>query len=211
MRHKLHDKCYEQQDVRILDKQIVYQGFFQMHKYKLQHRLFSGQWSEVLERELYTRGQVAGVLLYDPLLDKVVLTEQFRLGALEGGASPWLLEIVAGVLDKDDQDLESLAKRETREEAGLEPLAMMPICQYWASPGGSDERISLFCAKVDASNAGGIFGLADEHEDIRVVVMNTEQAFAALAAGQICNALSIIALQWLQLHKAQVDANWRSE
>ncbi|MDF2868230.1 MAG: ADP-ribose diphosphatase [Gammaproteobacteria bacterium] len=208
MQHKSLNKYYKQRDVRILAKKIVYHGYFQMLKYQLQHRLFNGKWSEVMDREVFERGKVAGILLYDPVLNSVVLTEQFRIGALNDPLSPWLLEIAAGVMDEKDLDLETLAKRETKEETGLEPLAMLPICQYWTSPGGCTEQVGLFCAKVDASQAGGIFGLAAEHEDIRVTVMNTEQAFARVASGRICNAASIIALQWLQLNQTKVNEQW---
>lgn len=199
---------YHHADVQVLDKQIAYDGYFQIIKYQLKHRLFNGGWSETIIREVFERGQAAGVLLYDPILNKVVLTEQFRVGTLQDKASPWLLEIVAGILDETDQDFANLARRETREEAGLEPLALMPITEYWASPGACTEKISLFCAKVDASNAGGVHGLAAEHEDIRVVVMDTAEAFAAVSDGRICNALSIIALQWLQLNQVKVNAEW---
>jgi len=208
MQHKLLNPSYKQKDVRILAKKVVYHGYFQMLQYRLQHRLFNGEWSEVIDREVFERGKVAGVLLYDPVLNQVVLIEQFRIGALNDASSPWLLEIVAGVLDENDLDLETLAKRETQEETGLEPLAILPICQYWVSPGGCTEQVSLFCAKVDASRAGGIFGLATEHEDIRVTALDTAKAFAMVASGYICNAASIIALQWLQLNQMQVDKQW---
>jgi ADP-ribose pyrophosphatase len=205
----MQDKStYEHGDVRLLEQQVVYQGYFQLLKYHLQHRLFQGNWSEPMQREVFVRGEVAGALLYDPIVNKVVLVEQFRVGALRGDASPWLLEIVAGVLDTHDTDAQSLAKREVKEEAGLDTLDILPIFRYWASPGACDERVSLFCARVDASKAGGIFGLSAEHEDIRVVVLSAEQAFEKLAQGLICNALTIIALQWLQLNKSRIDEKW---
>jgi ADP-ribose pyrophosphatase len=210
MQNKSVNQTYNSRDVRILAKDIVYNGHFQMLKIRLQYRLFKGEWSAVITREIFRRGQAAGVILYDPILNKVVLTEQFRVGALADKASPWLLEIVAGVLDQSDTDLESLAKREIFEEAGLKTLAMMPICHYWASPGGCTEQVHLYCAKVDASKAGGVFGLADEHEDIRVVVMDVEDAFAALKTGQIRDAATIIAMQWLQLNLQMVKEMWKN-
>lgn len=199
---------YSHLDVRILANQVAYQGFNQIINYQLQYRLFNGAWSEPVKREVLQARAVAGVLLYDPKLQQVVLVEQFRVGAIKDQSSPWLIEIVAGVMEPQDANFTELAYRETKEEAGLEPLAMLPICEYWSSPGASSEFIKLFCAKVDASRAGGIRGLPDEHEDIRVVVMDLAEAFAALASGKICNAISIIALQWLQLHQAELDRMW---
>lgn len=199
---------YSHKDVRILENQTAYQGFYQVINYQVQYRLFKGTWSEPVLREVFKTQQVAGVLLYDSGRQQVVLVEQFRIGTIHGQKSPWLVEVVAGVMDKQDTDFEALAYRETKEETGLEPLAMLPICEYWSSPGGSTEFVKLFCASVDASQAGGVHGLTDENEDIRVVVMDVQEAFAAVASGKICNAITIIALQWLQLKQAELAKIW---
>ena len=69
-----------------------------MSKITLQHKMFNGQWGPVISRELFQRGEAAAVLLYDPQLDVVVLTEQIRIGALNYD-SPWQFEIVAGMIE----------------------------------------------------------------------------------------------------------------
>ena len=97
-----------------------------------------------------------------------------------------------------------MVQREAVEEAGCELTTLLPICHYWSSPGACSEKVALFCAKVDATNAGGIFGLDEEHEDIRVIAVDTSKAFEAVANGDINNAASIIALQWLQLRYRDV-------
>lgn len=187
------------QDVQILDRKTVYRGFYQVEKYQLRHQLFQGGMSDSFERELIIRYPVAAALPYDPVRDEVVLIEQFRIGALEDPHSPWLLEVVAGILT-GEETLEELARREVWEEAGLRTDILRPLYRYWVSPGGSQEQVSLFLAKVDASQAGGIHGLANEHEDIRVRVMRSAEAFAAVRDGRINNATTIMALQWLELH-----------
>jgi ADP-ribose pyrophosphatase len=85
---------------------------------------------------------------------------------------------------------------------------VVSICEYYVSPGGTSERISLFCGKVDASQAGGIHGLADESEDIRVVPMSADEAIARMQAGAIVSAAPIIALQWLALNRDQMRRRW---
>jgi len=189
----------QKKDVEIVSRETAYRGYFSIEAYKLRYRLFEGGWSESVEREVFERGQVAAVLPYDPKLNKVVLIEQFRVGALNDKRSPWLLEIVAGVLEPDETP-EQLAHREAKEEAGIEILEMIPMYHYWVSPGGCTERVKLFCGKVDASQAGGIHGLDHEHEDIRVHVVDVQEAFDMVRSGVINNALSIIALQWLELN-----------
>lgn len=196
-------------DVEILEKKILFQGFYRIEKYRLKHRLFAGGWSAPIDRELIIRYRVAAVLPYDPKLNKVVLIEQFRIGALADENSPWLLEMVAGILTEENESLENLAYRETREEAGIDAQALIPICDYWVSPGGTNERVALFCAKVDASNAGGLHGLIEENEDIRVHVFDAQYAFDLVRTGRINNAATIIALQWLELSLIKKNLPWK--
>jgi ADP-ribose pyrophosphatase len=194
-------------DVKVIKETCVYQGFIQIKRYVLQHKLFQGGWSHEIDREIVERRNAAGVLLYDPVLDKVVMIEQFRAGALGDEKTPWLMEVVAG-LEEPGEPPEELIMRETKEEAGLDLLDIMPISEYWSSPGGSNGRVALFCGKVDARNAGGIHGLAEEAEDIRVHVMQAEQAFQQLRENKINNAMSLIALMWLELNREKVRKKW---
>jgi len=204
---------YAEKDVEIIERTTVWESFFRIDRLRLRHRLFAGGWSEIFQRELFMRPPSAGVLLYDPVLDKVVLVEQFRVGALadspaaDAAGRPWLLELVAGMVDADET-AEQNVNREAFEEAGCEITALLPIAEYFNSPGGSNEKISLFCGRVDASGAGGVFGLVDEHEDIRVEVLSVDDACQALQDGRLNNAMAIIALQWLIIHREQVRLEW---
>lgn len=193
--------------VEILDKTVCYDGFFRLERYRLRHRLFSGAWSRVLTRELFERGHAAAVLPYDPVLDAVVLVEQFRIGALEAPGSPWLLEIVAGIIDPGETP-EDVVRREAVEEANCQIQELIHICDYFVSPGGTSERIALFCGTVDATGAGGLHGLTAEEEDIRVTVVPFAEAIEQLHAGKINAAAPIIALQWLQLNHDQLRTRW---
>jgi ADP-ribose pyrophosphatase len=160
-----------------------------------------------MTRELLLRPRAVGVLLFDPVLEKVVLVRQIRIGMLDEGQDPWLLELVAGMVEPGEQPQE-VAARESLEEADLAPQNLVQISEYYNSPGISNERITLFCGRVDSAGAGGVFGLADEHEDIEVVVLDVEEAVSLVEAGKIHNAMTIIALQWLQLHRRELEASW---
>jgi len=195
--------------VEILERTICYQGFFRIDRYRLRHRLFSGAWGPELVREVFERGHAAALLPYDPQRDEVVLIEQFRVGALGSSDDPWLIEIVAGMIEPDETP-EAVARREAIEESGCHISELVPICDYFVSPGGTTERLALFCGKVDASEAGGTHGLAEEHEDIRVLVMSATEAFEQIAAGVIKAAAPIIALQWLQLNRETLRQRWGS-
>jgi len=67
----------------------------------------------------------------------------------------------------------------------------------------------LFVGRCDSAGAGGVHGLADEGEDIRVLAMSLDEALAAVSAGRIDNAASIIALQWLALNRERVRQTWQ--
>ena len=192
----------------ILEKTIGYAGFFHLEKYRLRHQLFRGGWSPDITRECLERGHAVAVLLYDPEQDQVVLLEQFRIGALEFPGGPWLLEIVAGIMDDPTETAEEVARRETAEEAGCALLDLLPICHYLVSPGGASESIRLFCGRINATGISGLRGLAEEHEDIRVHVVSRAEALDLLKAGRINSAAPIIALQWLELNRLGLLERW---
>ncbi|CAK0748477.1 ADP-ribose pyrophosphatase [uncultured Gammaproteobacteria bacterium] len=194
-------------DFEILDRQTVFQGYFRVDRYRLRHRRFDGGWSPALQREVFERGQAIAALLYDPALDVVVLIEQFRVGPISTGKPAWLLEVVAGIIEQGETVAE-VVEREVVEEAGCAVLAMEKICDYLPSPGACSETVELFCCRVDASQAGGIHGLAEEHEDIKVVVLSVAEAIERLDANLVNNSATIIALQWLARDHQNLRRRW---
>ena len=193
--------------VEIVEREACFRGFYALDRLHLRHEQFRGGMGPLISRELFVRHDAVCVLPYDPQLDRVVLIEQFRVGALDKSAHPWLLELVAGLIDKAESP-EQVARREAEEEAGLTLGELWPVTAYYPSPGGSDERVHLFVGRCDSRGAGGIYGLAEEGEDIRVLVLSLDEALAALADGRIDNAASIIALQWLALNREKVRQAW---
>jgi ADP-ribose pyrophosphatase len=203
------DPTRRRDDVELIERATVYQGRFRIDRYRLRHRLFAGGWSAEITREVFERGHAVVVLPYDPVRDEVVLVEQFRAGPYAAGDDPWQIEVVAGIIEPGET-AEQVARRELAEEANLAPLGPLePICRCYASPGGSSECFDIFCARVDASGAGGIHGLQHEHEDIRVRVVGFAEAMQALARGRVRSAPPIVALQWLALNRERLRREWR--
>lgn len=196
-------------DVEILERETPFQGFFRVDRLTLRHRLFRGGWSAPLKRELFMRRDAAAALPYDPQRGEILLVEQFRVGALEWRDSPWCLEMIAGIADKDGESAEDLIRREAIEEAGVILTDMQQIAHYMPSPGGSNERLRIFVARADLTNAGGVFGHQGEGEDIRAFTVAVDDIPALLSSGRLDNAASIIALQWMLLHRSSLDARWR--
>lgn len=195
-------------DVEIIEASTGFERFLRMEVIRFRHRRFSGEWSAPHIHDVLRRGLAVGVVLYDPDHDQVVLVEQLRLPALLAGASPWQIEIVAGLVDAGEAP-ETVALRETQEETGLAlDGELIPIQRYLPSPGDSDESVFLFCARVDATAAGGVHGRPEEGEDIRVTVKSLAEIEAMLDAGAIENGHSLVALYWLLRHRDRLRRLW---
>ena len=195
------------QDVRILEDREAFSGHFSVRRLTLQHRCFGGGWSEPLVREIFARGDAVGVLPYDPVTDRLVLIEQFRPGAIRGSDSPWMLELIAGVVEAEESD-EEVAHREAMEEAACELAELQPIATVLPSAGACNEQVRLFCGRVSRAAMGGIHGLAAEGEDILVHSVTRKDALELLAQNRIPNGHTLIALQWLHIHGDDLRERW---
>lgn len=193
--------------IDLVERTAAYQGYFRIDRYRLRHRTFAGGWSEEMSRECFERGHAATVLPYDPTQDAVVLIEQFRVGAMAAGLEPWLIEVVAGIIERDEVP-ETVVYREAIEEAGCTITDLVPIGRALVSPGASSETLHMFCGRVDSSRIGGIHGLDEEHEDIRPFVLPWPDARARLDAGEIVNANALMSLQWLALNRDRLREKW---
>ena len=193
--------------VQILKKKLVYNGYFKIFHYQLRHTLYDGKWGNKIAREVFERGNAAAVILYDPKRDKLVLIEQFRIGAQAAKLNPWVIEIVAGKIEKGESGKE-VVKRESLEESGCKPSKLIHITDFQPSGGGASEIVSLFCGKVDSKNVGGIYGIKEEGEDIKVVVKSLGDALKMVDRGIIANSASIIGIQWLTLNKKKIRKKW---
>ncbi|VEB27540.1 putative ADP-ribose pyrophosphatase [Actinobacillus lignieresii] len=195
---------FSQQDLHLIKEETVYKGHFELKKMYFRHKLFSGEMSGEIVRELLIKGAAAALIAYDPVRDSVVLVEQVRIGAYDpkSDASPWLLELVAGMVDKSNEDPAEVAMREAQEEAGLVVNQVEHALSIWDSPGGQLERLHLFLGLIDSSTvqSGATHGLEEEGEDILVHVVSREQAYQWVCEGKIDNVIAVVGLQWLQLN-----------
>ena len=184
-----------------------YRGYFRVDAYRLRHRRFDGGWTGEMRREVFERGHAAAVLPYDPVRDAVVLVEQFRAGAYAAGRDPWLVEVVAGIIEPGESPAD-VVRREAVEEAGCTITDLEPAGTVLLSPGGCSETLFMFCGRVDSDGVGGLHGLDHEHEDIRASVVPADEALAWLAEGKIASAPAVMILQWLALNRARLRAAW---
>jgi ADP-ribose pyrophosphatase len=195
-------------DVEIVEATKAFERFLRVDVFRFRHRLFSGEWSALRSYDVLRRGQAASIVLYDPDRESVVLVEQFRLPALLAGSSPWQLETAAGLVDSGETPT-AVAIRETQEETGVTLIGEPVLIQrYLPSTGGSDESVFLFCGRADATAAGGVHGLAEEHENIRVVVKTLAEIETMIEAGAIESSHTLIGLYWLLRHRDHLRRLW---
>ncbi|MBM3567337.1 MAG: NUDIX domain-containing protein [Alphaproteobacteria bacterium] len=196
--------------VELLDHAVMAKGFYRYEKFGLSHDLFGGGHTARIEREVLIRPHAVGVLPYDPVRDRVVLIELFRIGAYAArDANPWTIEIAAGMVE-EGESLEDVARRETQEECGVALNGSLEyITEFYTSPGGCTERCALYCGQVDAGRVDGIHGLKEEHEDIRVFAPRFEEAMAMIADGRIRVSHILISLYWLALNRPRLRETWR--
>ncbi|CCQ73504.1 NUDIX domain-containing protein [Magnetospira sp. QH-2] len=203
-------------DVEMKATEIAHKGYFRLDRHWLRHKRYDGGWTEPFQREVFERGHAVAVLPYDPVRDQVVLIDQFRIGAYTAfqqldwfgdNPSPWLAEIVAGIVEPGETP-EQVATREIVEEIGIEAREIRKIRTYLATPGGSSESLIIYAARVDAAGAGGVHGLSHEHEDIRAYAVPATEAIAMIDNGRMINATAIIALEWLRNNREALRADW---
>lgn len=197
---------FKKEHINIHNVETKFQGFFKLDEYQVSHQKYNGECSDILSREIFERGDAVVLIPYDPILDQVVLIEQFRPGAIRANDTPWMLEFVAGMF-KENEDSKEVAIREAKEEANLtiKPENVEFVMKYLSSPGGMSEAIYLYAAVVDSSNCGGVYGLPEEGEDILVHVVKRDMVMQLLAEGKITNAATIIGLQWLTLNHERLS------
>lgn len=191
----------------ILQRKIVFSRFiFELEELELRHTRSDGSMGGPIKRLVLNRGDAAAILLHDPHTNLVLLCEQFRAPTLKHG-SGWLVELPAGMVDHGETPLGCIT-RETLEETGQVVLNPCLISTVYASPGGSSERIHIFYDRVDLRTDLPQFGgLESEDEDIRILLVDVNEVIEQLQNGEITDAKTFIALQWLnfQLRTAETE------
>lgn len=193
-------------DVTVGDARPAHAGFFGLDVLTLRHRRFDGGISPEITREVFVSGDAVTVLPYDPVRDRVLLVEQFRAGPLgRGDPLPWQMEAIAGRIDPGESP-EDCAQREAVEEAGLRLGRLEPVAAYYPSPGAVTEFIYSYVALCDLPDGvAGVFGQAEEAEDIRGHLLAFDRLMAAVAGGEIANAPLILTALWLQRERGRLQ------
>ncbi len=179
-------------NVIIKEAKREYDGLFKVDRVILQHEKFDGSMSKEIVRLNFDRGNTVAVVLYNESNKSVVLVKQFRYPAYVGDGSGWLIECVAGI--KDNGEI-SVARKEVLEETGYKVDKLRYLTQFYPSPGGCSEMISVYLAYVEAKDKiRKERYMGEGSEDILVMEVPLSKAFEMIKTGEICDAKTIIGL-----------------
>jgi ADP-ribose pyrophosphatase len=193
------------QDVVVAEFRQPYAHFFAVEEYDLSWRTFDGGQSATVNRAVFISGDAVTVLPYDPVRDRVLLIEQFRVGPFaRGDDQPWLLEVIAGRIDPGETP-EEAARREAVEEAGIALGQMLKVAEYYPSPGAKAEYLYSYVALADLPDgSAGTFGLETEAEDIRGHLIGFDRFMELVTSGEVANAPLILTALWLQRERGRL-------
>ena len=183
---------------KIINKKNLYSGFFSLNKYEFIHKKHDGEWTDTVDREIFSGAHVSTLLPYDPIKKEIILIQQFRAGVLSRYDENYLYEIVAGIIDEGENPKET-ALRECYEETGCEVKKIHHIQSYFPAPGSSESYYHLYLGEIEAFEGERIRGLENENEDILVKSFKIEDVRKMLKEKKINNGLTLVALQWFFL------------
>lgn len=141
---------------------------------------------EVVQRESILHPGAVVMLPFDG--ERIWLVRQPR----EVVGEQSLLELPAGKLDVEGEELLHTARRELREEIGKSAETWKPLVSFYASPGFTTERIHAFLATDLRDDSAE----ADESERIEVVTEPLERLDEVIRA--CADSKSLITLLWFR-------------
>lgn len=186
--------------VKIRSVKKLSNDWYKLDKVNFDYQTKTGNWQNQ-SREVYDRGDGAAILLYNSVKRTVIITKQFRMPSyLNGNTNGMMIEVCAGLLDADDPI--TCIKKEAEEETGYKINKPVKLFEIYSTPGAVTEKIHYFIAEVNDNmkvSDGG--GLEDETEEIEVLEIPFKKTLEMISTGEICDAKTIILLQYAQIHK----------
>ncbi len=193
-------------------KRSVYKGFFSVEEHDLTYQKFNNDRSDIVTRSTLVSSDAVIVLPYDPVNDRILLIEQFRVGPyIKGDENPWVLEPIAGLIDEGETP-ESAGIREALEEAHLEIKRLELVARSYPSPGISTEFFHQYIGIVELLDSSDLIaGLSSENEDIRSHIFQYEQFFEMIERGKVKVGPLILLGLWLSKNRNRLRKkyyNW---
>ena len=186
--------------VKITSVENLAHDYYKLDKVKFDYYNKKGNWQSQ-SREVYDRGDGAAILLYNTSKKTIILTKQFRMPSyLNENNDGMMIEVCAGLLDKNDPI--TCIIKEAEEETGYRISNVKKVFEIFSTPGAVTEKLYYFIAEyTDAMKVSEGGGLEEENEEIEVLEYTFKQALEMISTGEICDAKTIILLQYAQINK----------
>lgn len=124
----------------------------------------------------------------EPDREHALLVRQYR-----AAADRELLEVVAGKRDVEGEEPETTASREMHEEIGRRPGRLVKLCEFFNSPGFSDEYTHLYVG-LDIEELDAPAAVNAEERALTVERVHLDDVDDLIADGRIVDAKSIVGL-----------------
>jgi nudix-type nucleoside diphosphatase (YffH/AdpP family) len=156
---------------------------------------------QAVEREIEDHGEAVCVLPYNTKRKTAILVRQMRAPVLFAAGAQEFTEAVAGVIERDEH-ADASARRETREEAGLELRSLQHVFTAWTMPGISTERMHFYLAVYDGEARPDVRGgLAGENEHTIAVEFPLAELARMAEEGELVDVKTLLLLQTLRLRQ----------
>jgi nudix-type nucleoside diphosphatase (YffH/AdpP family) len=185
--------------IEILQTDLLSDNWYILNKVTFEYHK-EDQTVETHIREVYDRGNGAGILLYNKIQKTVILIRQFRLPSyLNGNETGMMIEVCAGLLEKDNP--EKCIIREVEEETGYRVETVHKVFETYVSPGAVTEILHLFVGEyVPSMKISGGGGIASEQENIEVLEIPFAEALSMIERGEIRDSKTIMLLQYAKIN-----------
>ena len=163
----------EPQDLPITASEIVFHGRI----WDVARESFTYAGADLVREFVVHPGAVAVVALDEQ--DRVLFIRQYR-----HPVRSYLWELPAGLLDVAGEPKAEAARRELLEESGYEATSIEPLLDFYTTPGGNSEMISIFLAR-GLKHVGHDLELEGEEVDMQVSWVPIAEAVAGILRSEI--------------------------
>jgi ADP-ribose pyrophosphatase len=181
--------------------QVLAKAYRDYHRYNVTLQGKDGR--VVQERDVMIAGKVIVVIPIDVARQEIVLIRQFRVPAHLANGRGDLVEFVAGRVEAGESLIEA-ARRECKEEIGIEPGKAVELLTFLSTPGVTDEEVTIFLAAVDATKVHEGSLITPDGEQLYVHRVSIDAAISALDRHTMRGSPMIIGLQWLALNRERI-------
>ncbi|MCY4043497.1 MAG: hypothetical protein OXE99_00295 [Cellvibrionales bacterium] len=202
---------FNKDDIVVRARQTKHKGErLNLETLVFKYNRFDKKQSRLLPVDVAVMNQGVAVLLYDPKLQKIALLEKVQSGIVYHPETPWALTLMTSRMTQEDHSGEDAAYRVVESHAGTNIAKMIYVQDVFPAPSMSSELMSLFVVLVDLEGEESEFiRKTSNNDNVKSHLFTIDEAKGLLESRKIKDAITLVGVQWLLLHQAQIDSDWR--